>query len=233
MPSPGLCHVTAAIRDPSQLSEADFNAFYDTEHVPDILRHGFSNLALRYRNADPGSSTPYLALYSLDDVGRLSSPETARMMDELRVSRVLGGRDHHGLIAYGVSAWTKVQTFEGAGEKGQARGQTLVAVFMEPGEGGEAEADLDAWYRGEHLEMLSKCQGYRRSTRYRRDGDGDGGPRFLALHEYACEPNELPAEQIVRTRETEWARRVIGSAKTFEREVWGLIGAQGEDGAEL
>ena len=154
------------------------------------------------------------------------------MMAECAHSKVLGG-NHHEMIEYGVSAWTKIQTFEPYDHTGQERGQTLVAVFVEPGDGANDEADLDAWYRKQHLDMLSMCRGYRRSTRYCRYGDADAGPRYLALHEYACEPEELPSEQILKTRETEWARDVLGKAKVFEREVWGLIGVQGEEGGEL
>lgn len=231
-PTPGLCYVTSRVKDPSQVSDANFNSFYDDEHVPDILRYGFSQLALRYKNSNPDSPAAYLALYPQEDVANISSPATAKMMEECRKSKVLGGQDHHELIDYGVSAWSKIQTFEGYGhgdKSGHERGQTLVAVFIEP----DDEADLDAWYRKQHLDMLAMCRGYRRSTRYRLAGDGGSGPRFLALHEYACAPAELPAEQIKQVRETEWSRIVIGKSKAFERDVWELIGVQGEKGMKL
>lgn len=223
----GLCYVTSKVKDPSQVSDAKFNEFYDDEHVPDILRYGFSKLALRYKNSNPDSKAAYLALYPQDDVDNINSPATAQMMANCRKSKVLGGQDHHELIEYGVSAWSKIQTFEGASKSGHDRGQTLVAVFIEPAD----EDDLDAWYRKQHLDMLSMCRGYRRSTRYRRAGDD--GPKFLALHEYACAAEELPVEQIRQVRETEWSRDVLGKAKVFEREVWELVGVQGERGMEL
>lgn len=231
----GLCYVTSKVKDPSQVSDAKFNSFYDEEHVPDMLRYGFSKLALRYKNSAADSQAPsYLALYPLENVAKLSSPETAKMMEECRHSKVLDGRDHHSLIDYGVSAWSKIQTFEGnhPGESaGSNRSQTLIAVFIEPGEGTEAEADLDAWYRKQHLDMLSMCRGYRRSTRYRRAGEE--APRFLALHEYACSPEELPAKQIQQVRETEWSRDVLEKAKVFDRYVWGLVGEQGAKDLKL
>lgn len=233
----GLCYVTSAVRNPHHLSDAKFNDFYDNEHVPDILRYGFSKLALRYKNADPESKAAYLALYPLDDVAKVSSPTTAEMMEECRRSRILDGQDHHELIDYDVSAWSKIQTFEGHGHSdktGRERGQTLVAVFVEPGDGAEAEAEVDTWYRKQHLDVLSMCRGYRRSTRYRLAGEGgEGGPRLLALHEYACAPEELPTEQIQQSRETEWAREVLGNLKGFEREVWRLVGVQGVEGMKL
>ena len=234
-PRPGICYVTARPRP--QLPDSQFNDFYNTEHIPDMLRYDFAPLALRYKNADPASPLAYLALYPQDDAARIASPETAKMMEECRYSRVLGGQDHHELIEYGVSAWTHVQTFEGPGAEaltGNERGETLVAVTVAPGAGAGAEEDLEAWYREEHLGMLSRCRGYRRSTRYRREGgEGSQEPKFLALHEYACTADELPAEQIKETRETEWAKRILGSARGFEREVWSLLGAWGKVGRKL
>lgn len=230
-PTPGLCYVTSIPKDAAQLSDADFNKFYNDEHVPDILSYGFSKLALRYKNADPDSKAAYLALYPQDDVDNINSPATAKMMEECRYAKVLGGKDHHALIQYGVSAWSKIHTFEPysqRGKSGEGRAKTLVAVMIEPagGDGAGGEEDLDAWYRKQHLDMLSMCRGYVRSTRYRRDA----APRFLALHEYPCSAAELPAEQIQRVRETEWSRSVRGAVKVMEREVWELVGEWGERG---
>jgi hypothetical protein len=55
----------------------------------------------------------------------------------------------------------------------------------------------------------------------------DVKPRYLALHEYACEPEDLPSEQIKQVRETEWTKKILGEAEAFERDVFVLIGVQG------
>jgi hypothetical protein len=97
---------------------------------------------------------------------------------------------------------------------------------MEPAEGAEAEADFEAWYRKQHLDMLAMCEGYRRTTRYERvDG---ARPRFLALHEWACKPEDLPKEKVKQLCETEWSRKILGEAKVFDRDVFELIEAQGK-----
>jgi hypothetical protein len=49
------------------------------------------------------------------------------------------------------------------------------------------EADFEKWYREEHLEMLSKLPGYRRSLRYKIGPQnpltqGETQP-YLAIHE--------------------------------------------------
>ena len=231
---PGLCYVTAKVRDPSKLSDEKFNDFYDNEHLPDMLRYNFSKVALRYKNANANGTAPYAALYPLEDITSLSSPSTAQMMEECRKSKTLDGQDHHELIEYGIGAWRTIQTFEGYGhaeKTGHDRGKTLVAVSIEPGDGQAAEADLDAWYRRQHLDMLAMCKGYRRTTRYKRVGDAS--PRFLALHEYVCDAADFPTEQIEQVRQTEWSRDVLGKAKAFERDVWELIGVQGEKALKL
>jgi hypothetical protein len=75
------------------------------------------------------------------------------------------------------------------------------------------------------------CTGYRRTTRYRRiDGVA---PRYLALHEWACKPGEMPAEQIKQVTSTEWSRKIIGEAQVFERDVFELVQEQGEVGRKL
>lgn len=223
--------MTASSKDPSLLSDAGLNKFYDEEHVPDILRHNFSRLAVRYKSTSPTSSGvgKYLALYPLDDAAKLAAPETKAMMDELRYSKVLDGRDHHELIDYGISAWTKLQDFDRPDSSSTAirRAKTLVAVTIDPQPG--EEADVENWYEREHFAMLAQCPHYVRGTRYQ----ALGGTKFLALHEWDCEPEGLPEEAIQETRETEWARRVLGGARGVEREVWGLLGAWGEEGGRL
>lgn len=56
-------------------------------------------------------------------------------------------------------------------------------MIIEPGD----DADYDAWYRDEHLGMLAKVPGYRRSQRYRLlplSMTPADTPRFLAVHEF-------------------------------------------------
>ena len=57
--------------------------------------------------------------------------------------------------------------------------------------------------------------------------DGEA-PRFLALHEYGCKPEELPVEQIKQVTQTEWSKKIVSESKVFERNVFRLIEAQGD-----
>ena len=232
MPTPGLMFVASKVLDPHKTSDEKYNRFYNDEHLPDVLNHGTCNITLRYKNSNPDAEIPYIALYPLEDAQFLASKELKELVESTRKSTTFDGDDIYDHIHFDLRPYEKIQTFEGYGladKSGKERGQTIVAVAMEPAQG--EEADFEDWYRKQHLDMLAMCKGYRRTTRYKRLDDQQ--PRFLALHEYACEPEALPAEQIKQVRETEWSWKVVDNAKVFDRDVFVLIQAQGETGEKL
>jgi hypothetical protein len=51
-------------------------------------------------------------------------------------------------------------------------------------------------------------------------------PRYLALHEWACAPEEMPVEQIKQVISTEWSMKIFGEAKVLDKDVFELIQAQ-------
>jgi hypothetical protein len=229
MTKPALLFVTARISDPSKTTDEKFNKMYNDEHLPDVLTYKkhITSLALRYKNTNPSSDLPYLALYPLADATFFTSGTLEQLTTDTRRSRSYAGADLTTFIAFGPRPYEKIQTYEGYGHEdksGRDRGQTLTVVAMEPAEG--SEEDFDAWYRKQHLDMLAMCSGYRRTTRYKRIDDVV--PRFLALHEWACAPSELPAEQVKQVASTEWSKKIIGEAKVFDRDVFELIQAQGQ-----
>ena len=235
---PGLLFVTSRVKDPSQTSDEQFNRMYDEEHLPDVLnyKHKVTDLALRYKNTNQESDRAYLALYPLDDIEFFASGTLEKLTEDTRHSRTFGGEDILNLVHFEPRPYEKIQTFEGYspssnGEDAEKHqhARTLTCVAMEPAEDGDD--DFDEWYRKQHLDMLSMCRGYRRTTRYKRiDGVK---PRYLALHEWSFPPAEMPVEQIKQVTSTEWSKKIIGSATVFERDVFELIQAQGDLEKEL
>jgi hypothetical protein len=231
MSNPGLLFVAARISDPSKSTDEQFNKFYSEEHFPDVLNYKtkITSLALRYKNTDPSSERPYLALYPLEDTSWFSSGIREQLREETKHSKTYNGANVIDFIHFDARLYKKIQSFEGYGHAdrtGRERGQTITCVAMEPAEGAEAGADFEAWYRRQHLDMLAMCEGYRRTTRYERiDGVR---PRFLALHEWDCKPEDLPKEKVKQVCETEWSRKILGEAKVFDRDVFELIEAQGK-----
>jgi len=234
MPPPALLFVTALISDPTKTTDSKFNQMYNEEHLPDVLNYKkkVTDLALRYQNTDPSSNRPYLALYPVKDATFFTSGTLEELTTDTRHSRTYDGQDILTFVTFDARPYEKIQTYEGYGhenESGSQRGQTLTCVAMEPAEG--EDSDFDDWYRKQHLDMLAMCTGYQRTTRYKRIDDVS--PRYLALHEWACAPSELPTEQVKQVASTEWSKKIISDAKVFERDVFELIQAQGDTARKL
>ena len=66
-------------------------------------------------------------------------------------------------------------------------------------------------------------KGYRRSTRYQKLDRSS--PRYLAMHEF--DTTSVPPE-IKIVMGTEWAKKIVGSAKAFGRDSWELISEFGK-----
>ncbi|KAI1270655.1 hypothetical protein F5Y18DRAFT_369102 [Xylariaceae sp. FL1019] len=147
-------------------------------------------------------------------------------MQDGKRSKILQCDDISDLIHFEMKPYEKIHTYEAFGhenDSGLERGRTLVCVAIEPAEG--QEDNLDAWYRKQHLDMLGMCRHYRRCTRYKRK---DGvSPRFVALHEWDCEPEDIPMDQLAQLRATDWSREIRSGVKVMERDVFTLIQAQG------
>jgi hypothetical protein len=68
---PVLMLLRAAV-DPSH--EAEFNDWYDNQHLPDAVDCPLFLAGARYRSSDDGE-TEYLAVYALEDEGAVNTPE--------------------------------------------------------------------------------------------------------------------------------------------------------------
>lgn len=91
----------------------------------------------------------------------------------------------------------------------------IVLVYMNPSN----PADFEKWYREEHLEMLSKLPGYRRSLRYKigpktpltRDEDP---PPYLAIHEVES-VEAFGGKEAEAANSTPWTTKHIQESKPF------------------
>jgi hypothetical protein len=92
-------------------------------------------------------------------------------------------------------------------------------------------ADFDAWYRQEHLHMLSKIPGYRRSLRYELGPPvpvlGVGDPaEFLTVHEFDS-LSGMNGPEAAECNSTEWTGRQIKEAKIFIVRAFKIVHAEG------
>jgi hypothetical protein len=93
---------------------------------------------------------------------------------------------------------------------------------MQPGAGGEK--DLDAWYRDEHNEQMSKEPGYKRTIRCNpvfqtRNVGKPGGLDFVAFHQFG-EGNKVGTEVEPLDPMTEWTKRCMGACTSIDAAVF-------------
>jgi hypothetical protein len=204
-----------------ELSEEDFNKWYQTEHLPAIVKCGMSDLILRYKNVDRKAKYQYLALYRLPDAENANNPDMLLCIpneSQLLPGKVKGtkGGAYLDIMDLDMVSYKRTQTFEGQIPH-SGRAQAISTAAIEPAAGTEAE--FDEWYRKQHLDMLSMLDGYRRSTRYAKDD----APKQLAIHEFN---DASPPTKIGLVLGTEWSKKMLGGAKsTFGS--WTYIGEYG------
>jgi hypothetical protein len=98
-----------------------------------------------------------------------------------------------------------------------------MVATMEPGEDGEA--DLDAWYRDEHNEQMSKEPGWQRTTRFsllHQHSSGDQQSEklsFLAIHEFD-ERNQLGTDVKALEPISDWTKKVLANAKGIDAAIY-------------
>jgi hypothetical protein len=91
----------------------------------------------------------------------------------------------------------------------------IITVEMQPTD----EKDFDRWYREEHLDMLSKVPGYRRSQRYKIGnpvpGLTQGEPtKFFTIHELD-HFDGMTGPEATALNTTEWTQKNISESKVF------------------
>ena len=152
--------------------EADFNRWYDEEHLLERANvPGFLN-ARRYRS--PQGSPRYLALYDLVDAEVLRSEAYRKVSDNptpwtqrLRPHFQNFVRNEYVLLlSLGTSP-------------AQASPYVLTVRL---GIGAEHEEEFNDWYNTDHLPALASVPGVVRARRYRATV---GSPRYLAVYELA------------------------------------------------
>lgn len=158
--------------EPPAALEAEFNDWYETEHIPVRLAlPGFSR-AVRYiaREGKP----KYLAIYEIDDLEVLNSPSYQALKTTPSERTALMLKSVSGFTRY-----TCTQAYDSGGRPERGRYLSVIA-FAVPR---EQEAKLDDWYENERIPLLMRAADWLRVRRY-KVFSADGGPwTDIALHE--------------------------------------------------
>jgi hypothetical protein len=95
--------------------------------------------------------------------------------------------------------------------------------MMQPGPGGEA--DLEAWYRDEHNEQMSKEPGWWRTSRFSLLHQNSSGKdevkklSFLAIHEFG-EDNRLGKDVKALEPISDWTKKVMSQAEAIDAAIY-------------
>jgi hypothetical protein len=173
---------------------------YQNEHGPNRLRLPFCKNGFRYRATDLESKSgsqekpEWMAIYDFDELEHLtrepylklrSAPvQTQRERDTMK--QIFVDRRNYDLLGeWKGSDFKDLQKVENEGEK-----NVMIAVSFQLQDGKDKEEELEKWYNEEHVPLLQKVPGWRRTRRFVTSYlDLESGHRkekeFLALHEYA------------------------------------------------
>lgn len=179
--------------------EAEFNAWYDDEHIPVRMRApGFAG-AQRYTSTEDAAN--YLAVYDADTLTAFDTPQyreiKQRPSDQTR--RMLGA----------VSGFTRYLATEldcvASDREAAQSAPVLYAVWFDvPASRLEA---FDDWYRNDHVPLLLECADWRMVRRFEVvDGQPAAGNR-LALH-YLQREEALDSPERRKARASPWRERL-------------------------
>ncbi|KAF2688358.1 alpha/beta hydrolase-like protein [Lentithecium fluviatile CBS 122367] len=216
--NPGILYVTMQPKD--TLPPAQFHDWYNNDHGPTRLRLPWCQNGFRYRasdleNGNGAQEKPeWMAIYDIEDMDYLTQESYTRLrkapvqsqrerdtMKQIHVDR----RFYDALgEEWAAADFKKLEEVESEGE-----GNVMIAVFLTLREGAD-EKELAKWYSEEHVPLLQKVPGWRRTRRFVTsylDVAEGKSKEYLALHEYAPE-NGLRGEEFKKATTTEWNDRI-------------------------
>jgi hypothetical protein len=201
---------------PESSWEADFNDWYDQEHIPVRMAvPGFLS-AQRYRAPD---SRHYLAIYELQALAVLATPayQQVKAAASARTRRML--HDVQGFTRY-LAEPIATHTRLGDPDAALDAPYVFAVCFAVPP---ARQPEFNAWYADDHVPILLECPDW---LCVRRFAIRDGEPAtwtHLTLH-YLADTRALESSERARARATPWRARLAeehwfgaGSYRLFEK----------------
>ncbi|KAL5335877.1 Alpha/Beta hydrolase protein [Aspergillus crustosus] len=237
MANPGLLYVT--MHPHPSLPPTQFHEWYNTEHGPLRVRLPFIKNGFRYRAID-NLEPEWVALYDITDMAELTrdtylslrgdgikTPREKNTMAQIDVGRKL----------YDLLQDEKADDFIPLEEVNdvEAAGHVLISntSTIAPDADAEKEADLRAWYKDEHIPLLARVPGWRRSRLYVTSSIDPNSPKeFVALHEFTPQ-NGLGGAEHKASMETPWRARIAASLTSKTRRVYNWVYTFGPAPREL
>ncbi|ESZ89773.1 hypothetical protein SBOR_9845 [Sclerotinia borealis F-4128] len=229
-PIPGILYVT--MQPEESLTDSQLHDWYNNEHGPLRLRLPFVTNGFRYCATDISSSTPaspshpeWMAMYDVTDMAAMNTETYLR----LRGPKVKTDREKEAMAQikvdrklYDYISGMEIDGYKKVEEVGYEEGNYVVAFTAEINE--EVEEEYNKWMVEEHLPMLSKIPGWRRTRRFVTSSilGGKEGKEYLNIHEFATQ-NAASGEGIKTAISTERSQKIIATAfKTQNARHYGL-----------
>ena len=184
------------ITEPPPAQEAEFNAWYDSEHIAERLSiSGFLSARRWVADVKPGEGK-YLAAYELVTPGVL---QTTEYLESLQNPSPWTRRSLENSVVF--RRWTCEQINPGDAPPHMMSYAQFVAMGDPPP---EHEDEFNRWYDEEHIPLLSRVAGVLRARRF---FDPNGKPRYVALYDLADESVVQHPDWRAALR-TEWAQKI-------------------------
>ncbi|EED16258.1 alpha/beta hydrolase, putative [Talaromyces stipitatus ATCC 10500] len=192
----GLLYVT--MQPKPGLHPSQFHDWYNNEHGPLRLRLPFFPNGYRFRAIDSDETNPYsaeehewVALYDITDSNEFTRPPYTTLREDgvkterekETMSQITVDRRMFDLIReWKADDYTPLEDVQTSNSKGYI----IVPVYfrIQPG----TESKVDAWYNDEHIALLQKVPGWRRSRRFVTSSvlnPSAEEKEYLAIHEYS------------------------------------------------
>ena len=205
-----------------ELSQDKFHDWYNNEHGPMRLRFPFFKNGFRYRSTDLGNEATkdhpeWLAWYDVTDMAEMTKmpyvglrqPPVQSQRERDTMKQIKVDRKFFDFVYERRSEeFRELEKVEHEGQK-----NVLVSVFQDlyTGDGVEGrEQELQKWYEEEHIPMLSKIQGWRRTRLFvtaKIENKDKDQYEYVALHEYSTE-NGLDGPDYKAAISTPWRNKV-------------------------
>ncbi|KAF1811214.1 hypothetical protein P152DRAFT_474826 [Eremomyces bilateralis CBS 781.70] len=225
MPSP---YILVANSRATTVDDDLWSKFYSEEHIPDVISCGVATKGLVYKEtfdypgAPPTKREPlnFTVIYQSPHQRPLSTPGAAKIRHDSdvlpRPSLECGEVD--------VRQYELIQEYDPL-KTGDDPAPVILWVEIEVGD----EEDMDQWYRKEHLDMVAKIPGHRRSLRYKA-GNKIGGMtqpiKYLGVNDFDT-VDGFGGKEFAESAATEWAKKVKGDVKAAKMRVFKLERAVG------
>ena len=207
-----------------EVTEKEFNDWYDDEHVPPrVAVPGFTSV-VRYKAID-GKKPAWLAIYNTTSVDVITNPDgpykkiTPSDRDKSVISR---------LTVFNRRIYERTATVPHTAS-GHTPGKYLLVAGLEPKEG-QAE-DLQAWHKDEHWGLISKVPGFVQANQFSlvpgSAGELAGRPLETPLHNFTHlnlvewdNDKFQGTPEFKAATETEWGKKSLGGLEKAEMRVF-------------